>query len=231
MAAYLAAPHNLPFAVALGIMLGLSLLEVLSTLFGAALSQLLDTVVPEVDGLLGDVDLAAQSSSLSSLPEMAAQLLVWINLGRVPALILLLLFLTGFGCVGVALQQSCVALLGEPLPSWLAAVAATLLALPWLHLSGRVLSDVMPEQETTAVTRNSLVGKVATIIGGAARLGSPAQAKLTDPHGQTHYVLVEPEEPHEVLCAGSEVVLLALDGAVFKAVGGMSAPDSERPQG
>ena len=51
------APGNLPFAVALIVMGGLTALEVLGTLLGMGLSQLIDSALPDFDlGLDADAD-------------------------------------------------------------------------------------------------------------------------------------------------------------------------------
>ena len=48
---------------------------------------------------------------------------------------------------------------------------------------------------------------MAVVIGGVARRDVPALAKLRDVHGQTHYVLVEPDEPDQAFEQGTEVIL------------------------
>lgn len=71
---FLTAPENFPFAVVLTVMLGIAVLEVLSMMFGTALSGLVDSLLPDVD-----VDVAApQALSLSLL-------LSWLRIGQPPA--------------------------------------------------------------------------------------------------------------------------------------------------
>lgn len=224
----LAAPHNLPFAVALGVMLGLSALELLSTLLGAGLSGIVDGMLPEFDLDLdvdvgADMDLDADADvgvdHALATPGAGLQLLDWLHVGRVPALILLMTLLGAFGVAGVAVQWVAATQFGAPLWVWLASVPAFLASLPVVHLTGRVLGRILPSDETSAVSRDSFVGKVATVTTGTAALGNPAQARLRDEHGQTHYVLVEPEGADERFPSGSQVILLSQQGAVFKAVG------------
>ena len=52
------------------------------------------------------------------------------------------------------------------------------------------------------------------------RHGEPAQAKLRDEHGQTHYVMVEPGDPFETFVQGTPVLLVQKNGARFAAVRG-----------
>ncbi|MDD9969577.1 MAG: YqiJ family protein [Myxococcales bacterium] len=215
----LTAPHNLPFSVALGVMLGLSVLELLSTLLGAGLSNLVDGMLPDFDfetdvEVDGDLDVDG-----SPAVGPVAQVLDWLHVGRVPTLMLLMVFLASFGGAGLVVQQVSVGALGAPLSVWLSSIAALALALPLVHVSGSMLGRLLPSDESSAISREGLVGRFATIIGGTAMAGNPAQAKLQDEHGQTHYVLVEPESEHQRFPCGSQVILIAQAGAVFKAVG------------
>lgn len=215
--------YNLPFAVALVVLLCLSVLELLSTLWGVAFSGLLDQLLPDWDVDV-DVDVDASPEVSTALEggmgggHVGAQLLDWLHLGRVPTLILLLIFLAGFGVCGLALQYAALQLLGGPLPLWLASVLSWVSALPIMHWSGAALARIVPREESSAVSRDSLVGKFATVVTGTARLGNPAQAKLRDEYGQIHYVLVEPEEPGVEFAPQSQVILLSVQGAIFKAV-------------
>jgi hypothetical protein len=76
----------------------------------------------------------------------------------------------------------------------------------------------MKQEESDAVSRDTFIGKVAVVVRGEARKGFPAEAKLRDLTGATHYVLVEPDEENAVLSAGSEVLLVEQAGAVFRAI-------------
>jgi hypothetical protein len=83
---------------------------------------------------------------------------------------------------------------------------------------GQFFSRVMKQEESDAVSRDTFVGKVAVVVRGEARKGFPAEAKLRDLTGATHYVLVEPDEENAVLPAGAEVLLVEQAGAVFRAI-------------
>ena len=52
---------------------------------------------------------------------------------------------------------------------------------------------------------------------GVSSTGYAAQARLRDAHGQTHYVMVEPDGDME-LAAGSEVLLVRRAGPRFLAI-------------
>ena len=84
--------------------------------------------------------------------------------------------------------------------------------------AGRALARIIPKEETDAVSTKAFIGRVATVFRGEASAGRPAEAKLIDIHGKTHYLLVEPDEAAMVLPEGSEVVLIRQDGPVYRGI-------------
>lgn len=185
----IAAPANWPFSVALLVMLMIGAVEAVG--LGASAAHI--DLHTDVHG--GD-------------------LLGWLGVGRVPLLILLVVFLALFGLIGLAIQQ----LLG-PLPLWIATPAAVVAALPMTGLSARGIARIMPGDETTAVSLDSLVGRRGVITIGTARRHSPAQARVKDIHGQVHYVMVEPYDDDHAIGEGETVRLDRRDGNIFIAVG------------
>ena len=87
----LTAPESLPFAVALVVMLAISMLEGVGTVLGLSLSAVLDSMLPDFD--LG-VDVEAPQ--LDAQPSGFTAVLGWLRFGHVPALVLLIVFLTAF---------------------------------------------------------------------------------------------------------------------------------------
>ena len=85
-------------------------------------------------------------------------------------------------------------------------------------LGARGLARIMPGDETTAVSLDSLVGRRGTITIGTARRGSPAQARVKDIHGQPHYVMVEPYDDAHALVEGDTVRLDRREGNIFIAL-------------
>jgi hypothetical protein len=212
------APQNWPFVVALGVMLGLAALELLILLLGGSLFGLVDDLLP--DNLDGDVDVSAEAevSGPDSSPGVLGHVLGWFAVGRVPFLVVVIAMLTSFGLLGLAVQALLRAMTGVMLPASLAAVPALVgasFATRWLALH---LARIIPNAETSAVSRDSFIGRVATITLGSARSGEAAQAKLTDIHGQAHYVMVEPDQASDVLAEGERVLLVRRSNAVFKAI-------------
>ena len=186
---FLAAPANLPFAVSLTVMVLIGLVEALG--LGASAAHL-------------DIDADAH----------AGDLLGWLGIGQVPLLMLLVVFLAAFGLIGLAVQQA----VGPFSPAIASAIAAAV-AFPATGIGARGLARIMPRDETTAVSLDTLVGKRGTITIGTARRGSPAQARVKDVHGQSHYVMVEPQEEEHPFAQGETVLLVRRDGNIFTALG------------
>lgn len=191
-----------PFTVALAMMLVLALLEGVGALIGYGLSNVIDSALPDFD-----VDLDIDAPDVSS-PGPLSALFGWLCIGKVPFLVLLILLLTFFGLIGLFIQASAMATLGFVLPTWIAAFAALLASLPPVRWSALGIAKIMPRDETEAVEQSSFVGRVARITLGEARQGHPAESRLTDQFGQTHYVMVTPDVSDQTFPQGAEVLLV-----------------------
>jgi len=203
MGAFITSGDNVPFFAALLLMLLIGLVEATGLGGGAALG----------DGLDADLDGDLSHPSL----------LGWLNVGRLPLLMLIVVFLFSFGLVGLILQQVIAGLFGKPGPWWLAVPLAVAAALPFTRLFGRLVARILPGDETTAVSREALVGRWAVIVTGQAEVGSAAQARVRDVHGQAHYVMIEPDDAGEVFEEGAEVIIVRHAGARFFAIRNASA--------
>lgn len=225
---FLTAAENVPFTVALAVMFIIAFFEGITTVFGVALSAMLDALLPDVDvpdagvGLDASLESGIDGIEVQS-PSPLSRLLSWLRIGKVPALMLLVVFLTAFGLIGLTLQSLTDDALGFLWPAWIAWIPVALLSLPVVRLGGGVLARIMPRDETEAVSVETLVGRVATITIGVARQGRPAEARVRDLHGTNHYVMVEPAEADAQFPAGSQVLLLQRSGAVFRVIANPSA--------
>ena len=199
------APETAPFAVALGLTLAIALIELASVLIGISASEAIDSVLPDADG--PDFELGPLS-----------QFINWLSFGRLPALIVLILITTSFGLGGYVVQEAMRRVFGFALEPAVASVPAAIVALFATHHAGHALGRIMPREETDAVSTADFIGRVATVFRGTASSGKPAEAKLTDIHGKTHYVLVEPDDREQLFAQGSEVVLVRREGPVFRAI-------------
>jgi len=198
----LLAPQSWPFTFAVMFVVLLGLLEALSLLLGVSLSGMMDHLTvdldgPEVDGLLDSW-------------------LGWLHVGKVPVLVLLILLLTAFSLFGLGLNALVHGLSGSYPPPLLSSAFAFLGALPVAHGLGGVIARLIPKDETSAVTLDTLVGHVAAIVNGTARPGYPAQAKVRTEQGQTFYVHVEPADENTQFEVGDSVLLIKqISGARF----------------
>lgn len=170
-------------------------------------------------GIVEAIGLGGSAVDLDSHADLDGDLLGWLGVGRLPLLMLLVIFLCSFGVIGLSLQQFAVSLTGGTLSPWLAGLIAGGAALPATGLLARPISRIMPRDETTAVPIESLVGRRAVIVTGRAAQGSPARARVFDHHGQIHYVMAEPDNAGQVFAEGEEIILVRLDTPhVFRAI-------------
>lgn len=221
MIAFVLAGQNLPFAVAITLMLLIALLEGITTILGMGLSSILESLMPDADI---DMDMDADMDGADVQPASTlSRMLSWLRIGQVPVLVLLVIFLTAFGLLGFGIQSVASRMLGAFLPAALATIAAIALSLPVVRLLGGVLARIMPKDETEAVAEKSFIGRVAVITTGKARSGSPAQGRLNDRFGQSHYVMIEPDDADEEFVQGTEVLLVSQQGATFRAIQNTSA--------
>ncbi|MDP5208817.1 YqiJ family protein [Microbulbifer sp. 2205BS26-8] len=202
---FLLQDQNLIFTGALILMLMIALLEGVMTLIGVGISDLLDNLLPNVDIEVPDTGL---SGGLTKV-------LGWLRFGEVPALILLVTFLAGFGATGLLIQRFFESTFGWLLPGGPAALGVFFLALPQVRFVGNLLRRFALGDESEALERGTFVGRVATITIGVAEAGSPAEARFRDEYGTTHYVMVEPDE-HETFQQGEKVLLVESHGAHFR---------------
>jgi hypothetical protein len=206
-------PANAPFTIAIFVMFGIAIMEGAFLLLGFGLFQFLDSLLPDVS-ISSDLDLSPDIDS----PSAISRFLSWLRIGKVPLLMLLVVFLTCFGILGLILQSLIYQLSGALLPPWLAVIPIFFLTLPVVRLSAIILEKIMPGDETDVISEDELIGHVATLTLGRAQLGSPAEAKAKDQHGTTHYVMVEPEQSSVTFDRGDKVLLVQRNGATFKAI-------------
>lgn len=205
MVELLFADQSFPFTLALVLMLLIALVEIAAVAVSGGLSDLLEALLP---------DLPSGEEAGSSL----ASLLGWLRFKQVPLLMLLVIFLTGFGLAGLFIQNLAHAVFGIFLPALIVTVPAFLIALPIVRVCGGWLNRLLPGDETTAVSEHSFIGRIAVITLGTAAFGKPAEAKLRDEHGQHHYLMVEPDQGAEPFPQGTHVVLTERLGSVYRAI-------------
>lgn len=184
---FLLSEGNEIFLAALVVMLGIGLLEIIALVIGGSLSSMMEGAIPDA-------------------PEAGG--LAWLHVGRLPLLVILILFLMSFSLLGFTLQGGVTAIFGQSLPGLAASPLALLGALPMTRTAGTALLRIMPHDESAAIATASFVGRTATLVAGEARAGKAAEARFQDEYGQTHYVMVEPSDSSSNLRAGERVLLL-----------------------
>ncbi|MDH5231983.1 MAG: YqiJ family protein [Gammaproteobacteria bacterium] len=212
MLSFFTASENLPFAVALTLMLGIAILEGITTILGAGVSSVIESFLPDAE-----FDINVDSADAGS-PSALSRLLGWLRVGQVPVLMLLVIFLTAFGLSGFILQSTFLNLSGHMFTSWIASIPAFILSIPVVRVMGGFLHRFMPQDESESVSSDSFIGRIATITLGTASAGSPAQAKLKDEFGHTHYIMVEPDLQSEMFIQQEQVLVVKKQGSVFTAI-------------
>lgn len=195
------APQNLPFGIGFALIVAIALVEGLGMLVSMSPSNLLDDLLPEIDG----------DSGLD-------RVLGWLHIGKVPALVLLLLFLSGYTVFGYSLQLVANGLFGGYLPAAMAGLLAVPAGMATVRGLGALIAHIIPRDETSAVSEQSLVGRVGVVVGGIARSGMAAQARVKDSHGRTHYLMVEPDVSDEVFDEGTQVLIVRKAGAFYRCI-------------
>lgn len=193
-----------PFVVALLVVLLIAIAEAASLLFGSTVSGLLDNAA--------ELDADAPDGG-----DVIGKLFAWLYVGKAPALVVLAAFLASFGLFGLGVSGAARAL-GAAAPAIASVPIAAALAFPATRFVARGFARLFPREESDAASATSFVGRVAVVIRGEARRGQPAEAKLHDGKGRTHYLLVEPDEAGVVFAQGTEVLLTDRAGARFVGV-------------
>lgn len=203
-------PEWAPFTIALLVMLAIGVVELASLLIGFSPSSAIESALP-------DVDIDAPDASGAELGPFSL-VLGWLSFGRVPFLVLLVIFLTAFGVAGYLVQWWVLWMMGGPLNAWLAAIPALLAGIFATRHVGRWLGRVFPRDHSEAASQRDLIGSYATIIRGEARQGQPAEAKAQDLRGRSHYVLLEPSDTDTIYKAGDRVFIVGQEKNVYRAV-------------
>jgi uncharacterized membrane protein len=202
------AAETSPFLVSALVMIAIAVLEGVGLVAGVSATHWLDHMLPQAHGGEGMTD----------------SWLGWLHVGRVPMLVIIVVLLASFSIVGFAGNLLVHALTGHYVPRILSVPAAFFASVPVVRISGSLLQNVLPRDETFAVSIDSLVGRIATIVNGNASMGRPAEARVTNEHGQTLYVMVEPDLEDASFGPNHSVLLVRrVGGKRFRAI------DNPRP--
>jgi membrane protein implicated in regulation of membrane protease activity len=200
----LLAPDVRPFAISAAIMVALGGIELLTMIVGFSISELIGK------------DFALETESHSAI----GGLFLWINAGRLPLLILLILALGVFAISGFLLQAVAHSV-GTAVPVTLAALAAAAISLPAIRVTSRGIARIIPRDETYAVDEADFIGHVAEVSIGPLDQGLPGRVRLKDVFGNWHSVAARASPESTPLPVGASVLLVDRDARCFIAI---SAP-------
>jgi len=210
--------QSYPFTLALVIVAGLFLLEIVMLILGGSFLSM-EADAPEIDVDLDadfDIEMDVDVDMDTDLSIAPSGLLGWIGIKEVPFMMWLVSFLTMFGLSGLVLQSALIGFIGAPLPAALAALIALPAGLFSARFISRIISTIMPKHESEAMRTRYLGGHHGTITQGTAQRGKPAEAKIQDRFGNFHYLRVEPLDDKDVIPQGSAVhVIRRKDGMFF----------------
>lgn len=201
MLEFLLSPSNSYYAIAFCIVLLLLLIEILGQLFGISVSQLLDNSA--------DADVSSPASFNGSF-----DVLSWLGIKKVPALIWLISFLTLFAIIGVSVNLASMQLFELNLAKNISAFFVLAFTMFFNGKVCHVLARFIPKEETSAVSKDSFSGLLANITVGTAKKGQPAEAVVKDEYNQKHYVLVEPIDDDQ-FSQGENVVLVQKENSTW----------------
>lgn len=202
---FLALPQVAPFSIAALVLIGLTLFEVLTLLVGKPLSAILDHAIHldhgHIDGL------HSGKEGLEGKTGLFGAAFDWLNIGRVPVFILLIVVLATFSVSGLAVQIG-MARLFAPLPTIIAVLVVLVPTAYFTRWLTRTISKVVPRDETYAQTGNDFIGLVGVVTVGPVRAGVVARARVVDRHGNAHFPRVEPADPAVVIPAGASILVI-----------------------
>lgn len=191
------AKNNQIFSIALSIVFIVGTLEMVFSLVGASISSLFEGILPDID--IPDTD----TDNFSSF----ADIFSWLNKGRVPLIMIFLIFLTFFGLSGLIIQAIAFYLKSSYLFTPVAVIIAFIVTLPLTRLSSVFLAKIMPRDETTVVSTNSFIGETCEIVLGTATYEKFVEAKIKDQFNETHYIMVKAANEGESFHKGDKVFI------------------------
>ncbi|MEP6064923.1 MAG: OB-fold-containig protein [Paracoccaceae bacterium] len=216
------APYMTPFSISLGLLFGLMALELIFALLGGSILGLGGDVDVDLD-LDADVDIGpdidvgpeldiegldAGDTAEVETDIASTGIAGWLGMGQVPFLIWLGAFLLAFGLGGLILQSVLLNSVGFTLPAGLAALAVFVPALGFARRFSRVFARLLPKTESSAMSENHLGRRRGIVSQGTAARGRPAEVRVFDRHGNTHYLRAEPLRDDQEFPAGTEVLVL-----------------------
>ncbi|MCH6255184.1 YqiJ family protein [Puniceicoccaceae bacterium K14] len=203
----LLAPENFLFLISLGMFLLIFLVQLVSLVCGMELFGFMDSLLPDVSFDI-DSDLNIGDSTAGFLDSVMSML----KLGRVPFVFTFILFLFLFSLIGLYGQMALVESGVGRLHWFVASGTSFVITLPFLRFGNSVLEKVLPKDETAAVSSETFIGRMATIVIGVVTSERSAEAKLVGPEGKTHYIQVVADNEGKTFKQGDSVLVVGRRG-------------------
>jgi len=196
------APESAPFFIAAAILVALTVVEIIAMVIGFSFSDMLGDPFDSHDGL--------------------SWLFSWFNVGGVPVLILVMLFLGIFSICGLLIQTAASHVYGL-LPASIAATLSVICSIPLTRHSTLAVARIVPRDETYVVDLAELVGRTGQVTVGPLDQGLPGQVQLKDTHGNWHTVRARAAGGEATIPVRTVVLLVDHTKDIFTAI--VASPD------
>lgn len=208
MWSFICLDQNLPFTVSIVVVLFITLIEGACILVGIGLSHLIDNLFPSLDL---DVDISGPHLDNTVFDKA----LLWLQIRQLPILIWIIIALSTFGWIGLILQGVLYSAIDWVLPGSIMSIISLIVSLPIVRKLSLSLAKILPKDESTAVSLDSLIGRIAVITLGSASHQNPSVAKVKDYFGYSHYILIEPDIKSEIFQNGQAVLIVKRAANIF----------------
>lgn len=193
-----------PFSVVIGFIFVLAVFELLTLLIGMSLSSILDHALPDINF---DLDMAGPLGDL----------MAYMKIKDVPSSIVIVVFLASYAVTGVLFQGALLAILGWVMPIYLAIPLASFSCIPLFTISVRFVAFIMPKDESYAISSDTFINSVATVLSDGCTRSSPREARITDTYGKPHYVMVMPSD-ESAFSEGERVFIIGREEDFYVAI-------------
>jgi Protein of unknown function (DUF1449) len=201
LAEHLLLPEVRPFAIAAMMIVIVGGVEVTSMVVGASISELVGHAI--------DFDHGGDNAFINAV--------AWLNVGGVPLLVFIVLILGMFSITGFLIQDIARAVAG-PLPLIAAVPLACAASVPLVRGTSRLVSRIIPKDETYAVQLSDLVGRVGSVSVGPLDQGLPGRVRVKDAHDNWHTVTASAAPNSPPLPVGAAVLLVDRSEGHFVAI-------------
>jgi hypothetical protein len=191
---------NFPYSTALGIVITFVLLELMTVIIGFSIASFLDNLITPSHS--ADLEVGADSTLITS----------WLFINKLPITIWASILLTGIGLSGITMNFITVKYLSFALPHYISIPLALIFSIPFTRKTSKVVSKLMPKNESSAVCITTLKGRIGTVTVGTGTISNPVEAKVIDAHDKPHYVLVRPTNDITITQNDEVVLFEQVDG-------------------